>query len=46
MSKKKKKKNKIRNLVAKFARLFNRALVLPDETKYDRKKNKKWIDED
>ena len=41
-----KKKLKIRNPVARYARLFNKATVVPDKTKYNRKKDKKVSDAD
>ncbi len=41
-----KKKLKIRNPVARYAKLFNKATVVPDKTKYNRKKDKKVSDAD
>ena len=41
-----KKKLKIRNPVARYARLFNKATVVPDKTKYDRMIDKKFSDAD
>ena len=35
-----KKKLKLRNPVARYAKLFNKATVVPDKTKYNRKKDK------
>jgi hypothetical protein len=33
-------RSKIRNPVARYAKLFNKATVVPDKTKYNRKKDK------
>ena len=41
-----KKKLKIRNPVARYAKLFNKATVVPGKTKYNRKKDKKVSDAD
>ena len=41
----KKKRLKVRNPVARYARLCNKATVVPDKTKYNRKKDKKVTEE-